>query len=125
MLIAWIALSCMIIAYGLTDFLQAIAANKAPTHESLHPGLLFRLARSRTYLVAMFFQGIGLVAAIVARRDLPLFLVQAALGAGLVITALLGVVVLRWRLPRTEIALILVVLIGVTVLVISAEPGPA
>ena len=37
--------------------------------------------------------------AFLARRDLPLFLVQASVAAGLGVTALLGVLVLKWRLP--------------------------
>ena len=53
---------------------------------------------------------LGFVLAFLARRDLPLFLVQASVAAGLGVTAVLGVLVLKWRLPAAEIALLVAAL---------------
>ena len=61
--------------------------------------------------------------ALAARRDLPLFLVQSAVTAGLCVTALLGVIILKWRLPIAEIALLTLVVMGIGALAASAEPS--
>ncbi|WP_033345508.1 hypothetical protein [Catenuloplanes japonicus] len=115
----------MIIAYGVANLLQSIAATRTTVHHTFDPGLLLRLAGHRAYLVGLGCQVIGFVLAFLARRDLPLFLVQASVAAGLGVTAVLGVVVLKWRLPKAEIALITVLFGGITALIVSAEPAPA
>ncbi|NUS74395.1 MAG: hypothetical protein HOQ05_13505 [Corynebacteriales bacterium] len=115
----------MVVAYGVATFLQALAATRSDNNSKLDPGLLWRLAQQKTYLAGVACQGIGTVCAFIARRELPLFLVQAAMGATVVVTALLGVLVLAWRLPRSEIILIAMVLLGIVALVAAAEPGKA
>jgi hypothetical protein len=69
------------------------------------------------------FAGFGL--ALFARRDLPLFLVQSAVAAGLGVTTILGVVILKWQLPRTEVILLVLLCIGLTALVLAAKPSPS
>src|SRR5436190_23170176 len=102
----WVFLAAMIGMYGLANLLQSIAAARTTAHDTLDPKLLMRLARHRTYLFGLLCQVAGFVLAFAARRDLPLFLVQAAVAAGLGVTAILGVVALKWRLPRVEIVLL-------------------
>jgi drug/metabolite transporter (DMT)-like permease len=89
----------------------------------MHPSLLLRLASQKTYLIGIGCQIIGFFLAFLARRDLPLFLVQASVSAGLGVMAILGVAVLKWRLPRAEIALLALLGAGVAGLVVSAKPG--
>ncbi len=113
----------MVLAYGTANFLQGIAATKNKADDTLSPSLLLRLARQKIYLAGVGVQAIGLVAAFVARRSLPLFLVQAAIGAGLAITAILGVLILRWRLPRAEVGLMIAMGLGLTGLIFAAEPS--
>ena len=113
----------MIMAYGVANFLQAIAASRESKHESFNPRLLLKLASQKTYLAGIGCQIIGFLLAIVARADLPLFLVQAAVAAGLGVTAVLGVVILKWQLPRAEIALLVGLTLGIAALVISAQPS--
>lgn len=125
MTIAWVALTFMVFAYGTANFLQAIAATRGQADEQLSPGLLFKLVRHKTYLAGVACQGIGTITSFLARRDLPLFLVQAAVCAGIIVTALLGVLVLHWKLPRAEVALIAIVLVGVSMLIMSAKPSKA
>ncbi|MDM4720618.1 hypothetical protein QTQ03_13875 [Micromonospora sp. WMMA1363] len=115
----------MIAAYGIANLLQSVAAARTTVHHTFDPGLLLRLAGHRTYLVGLGCQVAGFVLAFLARRDLPLFLVQASVAAGLGVTAVLGVVVLKWRLPAAEIALLVLLLGGVTALVLSARPAPS
>jgi hypothetical protein len=115
----------MICMYGAANLLQSIAAANTTEHETLDPKLLMRLARHRTYLAGLLCQILGFVLAFLARRDLPLFLVQSAMAAGLGVTAILGVVVLKWKLPFTEILLLVGLCGGIAALVIAAQPHPS
>nr|WP_238425007.1 hypothetical protein [Micromonospora parastrephiae] len=115
----------MIVAYGFANLLQSVAAARTTVHHTFDPGLLLRLAGHRTYLVGLSCQIAGFVLAFLARRDLPLFLVQASVAAGLGVTAILGVVVLKWRLPVAEVALLALLFAGITALVLSARPAPS
>lgn len=119
----WVALGAMIAAYGVANLLQSAAAARTTVHHTFDPGLLVRLAGHRTYLLGLLCQMLGFVLAFLARRDLPLFLVQASVAAGLGVTALLGVLVLKWSLPRAEVALLSLLLVGITALVLSAQPA--
>jgi drug/metabolite transporter (DMT)-like permease len=113
----------MIAAYGIANLLQSIAATRTKTTENLDPGLLLRLFGNRTYLAGLLCQIFGFFFALAARRDLPLFLVQSAVTAGLCVTALLGVLLLKWKLPLAEIALLVLVVMGISALAASAEPS--
>jgi hypothetical protein len=115
----------MIGMYGVANLLQSVAAARTTAHASLDPKLLMRLARHRIYLFGLLCQVLGFILAFLARRDLPLFLVQSAVAAGLGVTAVLGVLVLQWRLPPAEVALLLLLGVGLAGLVISAEPHPS
>jgi drug/metabolite transporter (DMT)-like permease len=119
----WVFLAAMIMAYGVANLLQSAAAARTTVHHTFDPGLLVRLAGQRTYLLGLGCQMFGFVLAFLARRDLPLFLVQASVAAGLGVTALLGVLLLKWSLPLAEVALLTLLLLGITALVVSAEPA--
>jgi hypothetical protein len=121
----WIFLAAMIAAYGLANLFQSMAAARTRTQDRLHPGLLVRLCAHRIYLLGVGCQMLGFALAFLARRDLPLFLVQASMAAGLGVTALLGVLVLKWRLPAAEVLLIALLGAGVTALVMAARPAPS
>ncbi len=113
----------MVIAYGCSNLLQSMAATRIKPHHSMHPSFLFRLACQRTYMAGIGFQILGFGLAFAARRELPLFLVQASMTAGLGVMAILGVATLKWRLPRAEMLLLGLLGVGVGALVFSAEPG--
>nr|MDT0657806.1 hypothetical protein [Micromonospora sp. DSM 115978] len=113
----------MIVAYGVANLLQSVAATRISVHHTFDPGLLLRLAAHRSYLVGIGCQVLGFVLAFLARRDLPLFLVQASVAAGLGVTAVLGVAVLKWRLPAAEVALLILLFAGITALVLAARPA--
>jgi hypothetical protein len=119
----WLCLAAMIAAYGVANLLQSVAAARTTVHHTFDPGLLVRLASQRPYIWGVLCQVLGFVLAFLARRDLPLFLVQASVAAGLGVTALLGVVVLKWCLPAAEIGLLALLLTGITALVLSARPA--
>jgi drug/metabolite transporter (DMT)-like permease len=119
----WFYLAAMIAAYGVANLLQSAAAARTTVHHTFDPSLLLRLAGQRTYLLGLLCQVLGFVLAFLARRDLPLFLVQASVAAGLGVTALLGVLILKWTLPRAEVALLALLLGGITALVLAAQPA--
>ena len=121
----WLFLAAMIVAYGVANLLQSIAAANTDLHHGFHPRLLLRLGRHKAYLIGVGCQSLGFVLAFLARRDLPLFLVQSAVAAGLGVTALLGVLVLKWRLPVAEIGLLALLGGGVAGLIIAAKPAPS
>src|SRR4051794_9323339 len=113
----------MILAYGVANLLQSMAAARTTVHHTFDPGLLVRLAGQRTYLLGIACQTLGFVLAFLARRDLPLFLVQASVAAGLGVTAVLGVLLLKWSLPAAEVLLLGLLLAGITALVLAAQPA--
>ncbi|GAA4673676.1 hypothetical protein [Phytohabitans rumicis] len=115
----------MILAYGVANLLQSVAATRTTCHHTFDPGLLLRLASHRTYLVGLGCQMLGFVLAFLARRDLPLFLVQASVAAGLGVTAILGVLLLKWRLPAAEVGLLVLLFGGISALVLAAQPAPS
>lgn len=121
----WLFLTAMIVAYGTANLLQSVAVSRTRQEKSLHPSLLLRLCEHRTYLVGVGFQMLGFVLAFLARRDLPLFLVQASVAAGLGVTAVFGVLLLKWRLPPAELALLTLLCFGIAALVIAARPAPS
>ncbi len=120
-MLSWIFLAASVVAYGVANFLQAVAATRLSGSPSLTPQLFFRLANYKSYVVGLLCQLIAAVLAFFARRDLPLFLVQASVAAGLGVTAILGVALLKWRLPGTEVALLLALAGGLAALIVSAE----
>jgi hypothetical protein len=121
----WFYLVACVLAYGVANFLQAIAVSRVSVHTSLNPGLLLRLATHKTYLAGLLCQFVAFVFAFLARADLPLFLVQTTAAAGLGVTALLGVFVLHWRLPRAELVLLCTLALGLAALIISAQRSPS
>jgi drug/metabolite transporter (DMT)-like permease len=121
----WFFLAAAIATYGLANFLQAVAARRVDVHRSLHPSLLLRLVLHKTYLIGLGCQILGFICAFFARRDLPLFLVQTAVAAGLGVTAILGVLLLKWRHPPAEIALLIILGIGLAALIVSAQRSPS
>ncbi|RKF26680.1 hypothetical protein [Micromonospora globbae] len=121
----WCFLAAMIVAYGVANLLQSVAVARTTVHHSFDPALLLRLAGHRTYLVGVACQLAGFLLAFLARRDLPLFLVQSSVAAGLGVTAILGVLVLKWRLPVAEVVLLALLFAGISALVLSARPAPS
>jgi hypothetical protein len=121
----WYFLATMVLAYGVANLLQSVAAANTDLHHAFSPRLLWRLGQHKAYLFGIGCQFAGFALAFLARRDLPLFLVQSAVAAGLGVTAVLGVVVLKWKLPGSEIALLAMLGLGVGALIVSAEPNPS
>ncbi|HEV2088718.1 MAG TPA: hypothetical protein VGR21_10430, partial [Cryptosporangiaceae bacterium] len=121
MSIGWFFLAASVLTYGVANFLQSVAVARVNVNARLDPGLLWRLAGHKTYLVGLGCQLLGFLFAFIARRDLPLFLVQTSVAAGLGVTAVLGVLVLKWKLPAAEVVLLGALVAGLVMLILSAE----
>jgi hypothetical protein len=122
---AWLCLAFSILLYGVANFLQSVAAERVDVHASLHPSLLLRLVGHKTYVIGLSCQLFAFLFAFLARKDLPLFLVQTAVAGGLGVTVVLGVLFLKWRHPPAEIALLITLALGLTALILSAEVSPS
>jgi drug/metabolite transporter (DMT)-like permease len=118
LLLALFAAAC----YGVASAIQAVAARAMrEDRHGVDPALLLRLLRQWRYLTSLVFDAIGLVAQIIAVHILPLFLMQAALSASIVVTALLAVRLFNMRLSRVEWTAVAVVCGGLAMLGLSAE----
>jgi hypothetical protein len=113
------------LASGVAVVLQGLAASRQPTERDLDVLLLWRLFRSPAYLAGLVLTGLGFLLALVALRQLPLFVVQAARASSLGVTALVAVPVLGTRLLRYEVVGLVVVAAGLTMLGLSAVESPA
>src|SRR5437764_10737006 len=92
----WVYLGAMILAYGVANLLQSIAAARTSHERRFRPSLLLRLAGHRTYLLGIAFQIIGFVLAFLARRDLPLFLVEGGVADGVGVSGVAGGLRVCW-----------------------------
>jgi drug/metabolite transporter (DMT)-like permease len=86
------------VSAGAAQVLQARAARRGSTTERLHPSIVWRLARDRTYLVSLLLVAVGFTLAFAALRVLPVFVVQACRASSLAVAALLATRMLGSRM---------------------------
>ena len=108
------------VCYGVASVLQALAARQTEAAEGLDPRLMLRLARSWRYLLGLGLDGFAFLLSLVALRSLPLFAVQSIVASFLAITAILGAIVLRMPLRRSDKIGIGVVVAGLVLVALSA-----
>jgi drug/metabolite transporter (DMT)-like permease len=123
-LVALIGAAAAAIAYGSATVLQAIGVR----HMAAIPDgatLWTRLIAGRLYALGLTLDVVGFLASVAALRTLPLFLVESAVASSVAVTAVLAVLVLDLRLRRAEITALVVIGVGLVLLAVSAEPGPA
>jgi drug/metabolite transporter (DMT)-like permease len=113
------------LCYGIGSVLQSAAASEAERVERLDPRLLLTLVRSWRYPVGLALDGIGFLLSLVALRTLPVYVVQAVISSFLAVTAVAGVAMLGLRMRRTEVVALVVVVLGLTLVGLSAAPGVA
>lgn len=112
------------IAYGTATVVQAVGVARMA---AASPGAsLVRRARSGwLYGVGMALDALGFLASAGALRSLPLFLVQSVIAASVAVTAILAVLVLGARLTRREVGALVAVGLGLVLLALTADEGPA
>jgi drug/metabolite transporter (DMT)-like permease len=110
--------------YGTASVLQAYGARKeaAAVAEAGAPSLRTTIAAALTpaFLCGLVLDGLGFVGSVVSARLIPLFLAQTIMSANLVVTAVLGVLVLRVRLHARDWTAIAVVVVSLCLLAASA-----
>jgi drug/metabolite transporter (DMT)-like permease len=119
-----VAIACALLAtvsYGVGTVLQASGARRASSSAHLDVTLFGRLARQSRYLAGLALDAVGFVAAVLALRTLPLFVVQAAVAGSLGVTAATAPFVFGFRLGKSAKAAILVLFFGLVLLGVSAR----
>lgn len=119
----YLILIASVLAYATGIVAQSVAARRAEQRPGMDLGLLARLASDRIYLVGFCAQVLGFGLAFLARATLPLYLVQAASTSAVGVAALIGLVVLGWRVRPAELVVLAVMAAGLVVLVSAAEPS--
>jgi hypothetical protein len=123
-----VGLACAVgtsLCYGLGSVLQAAAASAAVPSRDLDPRLLLTLARGWRYPVGLALDAAGFVLSLVALRTLPLYVVQSVAASFLAVTAVVGIPVLGLRMRRRETCALLAVVLGLTLVGLSAAPESA
>lgn len=120
-----LALAVSTVLYGLGIVAQTVAARRADERPGTGVGLLARLASDRLYLLGFTGQVGGFLFAFLARESLPLYLVQAGSSCAVGVAALIGVLLLGWRIRRVEIAVLVVMACGLLLLTGAAAPSTA
>jgi drug/metabolite transporter (DMT)-like permease len=121
----YLLLALIPIAGAVGNLAQSVAATRTDRLDRIDPGLLGRLARDPMYLFGFGAQVVGFVLAFLARATMPLYVVQSASSAAIGVTAVLGALLMRWRLSNGEIVALLVVASGLILLVASSVPSAA
>ncbi len=119
-----LALVCALaanVSYGFGTILQATGARRATAAGHLDVMLFARLGRQAPYVAGLALDLVGFVAAIVALRELPLFVVQAAIAGSIGVTAVAAVFVFGFRLRAADTAAIAVLIAGLALLGVSAH----
>ncbi|GAB7007329.1 hypothetical protein JCM18899A_48040 [Nocardioides sp. AN3] len=113
------------LCYGVGSVLQSAAAAEAERADGLDPRLLLSLARTWRYLLGLALDGLGFILSLIALRSLPLYVVQSIMSSSLAVTAVVAVMALGLRLRRREVAALGTVVVGLTMVALSARPEPA
>ena len=124
MLVALLGAAVAAIAYGTATVLQAIGVQRMAAIPD-GAALWTRLLAGRLYAFGLILDVLGFLASVASLRTLPLFLVESAVASSVAVTAVLAVLVLDLRLRHAEITALAVIGVGLVLLAVSAEPGPA
>jgi hypothetical protein len=126
MVVLSLACACLAaLSYGVGSVLQAAAARTAEKRPNLDAMLLVRLARQLPYLAGVGLDLLGFVAAVIALRNLPLFMVQSAIAGSVGVTAIAASMAFGVRLQRYEIVALVALMVGFALLAVSAQPEHA
>jgi len=113
------------LCWGIGSVLQAAAAADAKPTMRLDPRLLLDLLRGWRYPTGLALDGVGFVLSLVALRSLPLYVVQSVSASFLAVTAVTAVFLLGLRMHRLEIGALVAVVLGLTLVGLSAAPQTA
>jgi drug/metabolite transporter (DMT)-like permease len=113
------------LAYAVGLVAQSAAARRSRRDDRNGLSLLGRLARDPVYAFGFGAQVIGFGLAFLARGTLPLYLVQGSTCASVAFAALIGAVVLGWRVTRPEMVVLAMITAALLLLAAASEPSTA
>src|SRR5271156_2837746 len=126
-----LALGCSV-CYGTATVLQAAATRSvdAGSDSGVDAALLLRALQQWRYLAGLGLDGLGFLLQVAALRLVPIYVVAAAIGASLAVTAIMSAWILSARLSAMEWAAVGVVCVSLAMLGLAAGPegtqrGPA
>jgi hypothetical protein len=110
-----VLLTGSVLTYGLATLLLADASTRG----------IRAAAHNPVWIAGTGFQAVAFLLAFVARRGLPLLVVQPAITSSITVTYLLGAMLGRWPFTRRDLLALALVLTGLTGLGVCARTGPA
>lgn len=113
------------VCYGLGSILQAMAATDSTVSDHLDVVGLARLIVQWRYVAGLALDLLGFLAAVVALRLLPLFVVQAAVASSVGVTALAAHLILHARLSGRERLALVALVAGLVLLALAGRPERA
>jgi drug/metabolite transporter (DMT)-like permease len=117
---ALLAAALSAVCYGVASALQALAARRTPSSETVDPRLLMRVGLQAPFLAGLGFDAVGFATQFFALHSLPVFVVQGAVSASLAVTAVAAIPLLKMRPTAGQWWAIACSCTGVALLGISA-----
>lgn len=106
---------------GIAAVPQKVSANKAKPIKSLDPSVLVKLLKQTPYLFGVILDVLAGLFTLIAVHSLPLFIVQAVIASGVVITAFIERIVFGRKLPGQIYLATVLVLIGLSMLALASH----
>ena len=113
------------LAYAVGLVAQSAAARRLRRDNGIDLSLLGRMARDPLYASGFGAQVVGFGLAFLARGTLPLYLVQGSTCASVAFAALIGAVMLGWRVTRPEMVVLAMITAALVLLAAASEPSTA
>ena len=110
--------------YGLATVFQAVGVRRAGASGATGSDLIGRLGRQGPFVLGTMLDVVGAALAFAALRELPLFVVQAAVASSLAVTAVVAARVFHTRLMGLEWAGVGAVAVGLTMLAVASGEQP-
>lgn len=110
---------------GVATVLEQVAARRQTAISSLHPSHFVKLFGQGPYVLGIVLDLLGWGLFLFAARSLPLFLDLSFLVGGLVVTAIVAQVYSKIKSSPTEKLAIALVMLGIILLGIVAQPSSA
>ena len=125
MLIAYLAVLCSAVSYGLAAVLQSIGAKRIEPGAGVGLRSLARVATQLPYLIGLGLDGFGWLLSLVALSQLPLFVVQAVVAGAIGFVVLFAAIFERTRPTMRQVGFIAVLFLGLAGLALSGAPETA
>ena len=125
MLLAYLAVLCSAVSYGLAAVLQSIGARRVEAGDRLDARSLARVVAQGPYLIGLGLDGVGWLLSLVALAQLPLFVVQAVVAGAIGFVVLFSAIIQKVRPTSRQIGFILVLFAGLLGLALSGAAEDA